>query len=170
MLFATSICKTSRNAKRAKLLFGESSCLRQQRKSASSRKKNRARSSRRIISNRNSLMERMAEAGQQQTCSTMAWEQRGSHSYYYRKERSGGRVRSIYVGRGDIAELSAALDEMEQIQQETKLRKERRQRETFKSLDASLDSLSNLASTLTHAVLIAGGFHQHKRQWRKQKA
>lgn len=83
-------------------------------------------------------MEGMPEAGQRQTCSTMAWEQRGSHFYYYRKERSGLSVRSVYVGRGDMAQLSAALDEMEQVQKETKLRKERREREAFKSLTRSL--------------------------------
>jgi hypothetical protein len=103
-------------------------------------------------------------------CSTLGWEQRGSSSYYYRKERSGRRVRSVYVGRDDIAELSAALDEMEQVQKKTKLRTERRERETFRSLDANIDSLSRVASMVTQAVLIAGGFHQHKRQWRKRKA
>ena len=99
----------------------------------------------------------------------MGWETRGGSRYYYRKERNGARVRSVYVGRGDIAELSSTLDELEQVQRETKLRKERREREAFKSLDASIDSLSNLTSTLTHAVLLAGGFHQHNRQWRKRK-
>ena len=99
----------------------------------------------------------------------MAWEQRGNHSYYYRKERSGARVRSVYVGRGDFANLCAALDEMEQVQKETKLRRERREREAFKSLDASFDSLIPLTSTLTQAVLIASGFHQQKRQWRKRR-
>jgi hypothetical protein len=93
----------------------------------------------------------------------LAWEQRGNRYYYYRKERSGARVRSVYVGRGVIAELSAALDEMEQAQNETKLRTERRERQAFKSLDASIDSLISLTSTLTQAVLIGSGFHQHKR-------
>lgn len=80
----------------------------------------------------------------------------------------GWQVWSLYVGRGDISELSAALDEMEQVEKQTKLREERREREAFKSLDASIESLSNLAST-SHAVLIAGGFHQHQRQWRERR-
>lgn len=99
----------------------------------------------------------------------MAWEQRGTHSYYYRKERSGARVRSVYVGRGDLAELSATLDELEQAEKETKLRKECRERQAVKSLDASIDSLIELTSTLTQAVLLTSGFHQHKRQWRKRR-
>src|SRR5688500_8453371 len=35
----------------------------------------------------------------------MGWEQRGNHSYYYRKERSGSSVRSVYVGRGEVAHM-----------------------------------------------------------------
>jgi hypothetical protein len=99
----------------------------------------------------------------------MGWEYRNGSRYYYRKERSGPRVRSVYVGRGEIAELSAELDDMEQVQKETRFRKERRERETFKSLDASIDSLVALTSTLTDAVLIASGFHQHRREWRKRR-
>ena len=44
----------------------------------------------------------------------MGWELRNGNRYYYQKARSGNRVRSIYVGRGDIAELSATIDEIEQ--------------------------------------------------------
>jgi hypothetical protein len=35
----------------------------------------------------------------------MGWEQRGNNSYYYRKERDGWRVKSTYVGRGEIAHM-----------------------------------------------------------------
>ena len=39
----------------------------------------------------------------------MGWEQRGTNSYYYKKEREGSRVRSVYVGRGEIAHMVAQL-------------------------------------------------------------
>ena len=35
----------------------------------------------------------------------MGWEQRGNNLYYYRKVRVGSRVKSTYVGRGEIAHL-----------------------------------------------------------------
>ena len=41
----------------------------------------------------------------------MGWETRGNRQYYYRKARIGGRVRSEYVGSGDFAQFSAALDD-----------------------------------------------------------
>lgn len=39
----------------------------------------------------------------------MGWEQRGNNSYYYKKEREGSRVKSVYVGRGEIAHMVAQL-------------------------------------------------------------
>ena len=39
----------------------------------------------------------------------MGWEQRGNNSYYYKKERDGSRVKSVYVGRGEIAHMVAQI-------------------------------------------------------------
>jgi len=100
----------------------------------------------------------------------MGWERRGNHSYYYRKQRSAGRVHSVYVGQGEIALLTAQLDALQREQNEAFQVKERQERRGFDSLDQSIDNLVRLSSTLTEAVLVAAGFHQHKRQWRKQKA
>ena len=99
----------------------------------------------------------------------MGWEQRGSESYFYRKKRSGARVRSVYVGRGEIAVLTARLDAMQREEREAQRAKERKEQQGFDSLDQSIDNLVRLSCTLTEAVLIAAGFHEHKRQWRKQK-
>lgn len=101
----------------------------------------------------------------------MGWEQRnGRYYYYYRKERSGGRVRSVYVGRGEIAEMAATLDGIPRDNHETESIEEQNELEALNLLDESIDALARLASTLTQAVLITAGFHQHKRQWRKRKA
>ena len=40
----------------------------------------------------------------------MAWETRGNGTYYYRKVRRDGVVRSEYVGAGLVAEALAGLD------------------------------------------------------------
>ena len=39
----------------------------------------------------------------------MGWEQRGNKRYFYRKERDGSQVKSVYVGRGEIAHMVAQL-------------------------------------------------------------
>ncbi len=100
----------------------------------------------------------------------MGWERRGNYSYYYRKMRIAGRVRSVYVGQGEIAVLTARLDKMQREEREAQRANERQEQRGFDSLDQSIDNWAQLTSTLTEAVLIAAGFHQHKRQWRKQKA
>ena len=41
----------------------------------------------------------------------MGWEYRGANKYYYRKEREGSRVKSVYVGRGAIANLVSDLQD-----------------------------------------------------------
>ena len=35
----------------------------------------------------------------------MGWERRGRHEYYDKKERTGSRIRSVYVGRGKTARI-----------------------------------------------------------------
>lgn len=100
----------------------------------------------------------------------MGWEQRGNNRYYYRKERSGRHVRSVYVGCRDLAALTGILDAALQDDREAKRSAERHQRAAVESIDASIDSLTRLASTLTQAMLIASGFHQHKGQWRRRRA
>ncbi|MGI8836269.1 MAG: hypothetical protein ACR2H4_06485 [Pyrinomonadaceae bacterium] len=99
----------------------------------------------------------------------MSWEQRNNRSYYYRKKREDSRVLSVYVGRGEIALLAAQLDEVRREQKEAVQVKMRIEMQALEALDQSIDNLVRLSSTLTEAILIAGGFHQHKRQWRKQK-
>ena len=102
--------------------------------------------------------------------STMGWEIRNGSRYYYRKQRFAGRVHSIYVGRGELAVMTATLDAMQREQNEAARLKQRSERNASDPLNDSIDALARLSRTMTEAVLIAGGFHQHRRQWRKQKA
>ena len=45
----------------------------------------------------------------------MGWETRRGKQYYYRKERHAGRVRSICVGSGPLAEWVADVEEEERL-------------------------------------------------------
>jgi len=99
----------------------------------------------------------------------MGWEQRGNNQYYYRKEREGSRVRSVYIGVGDLANLSAGLLALEQGDRRLAELRKRQQRQALEALDAEIDALSDLVSTMTQATMIAAGFHQHKRQWRRKR-
>jgi hypothetical protein len=99
----------------------------------------------------------------------MGWEQRGNNQYYYKKEREGSRVRSVYIGVGDLANLSAELLALEQEDRRLAELRKRQRRQALEALDAEIDALSDVVSTMTQATMIAAGFHQHKRQWRRKR-
>lgn len=99
----------------------------------------------------------------------MAWEARGNRSYFYRKKRTGGKVKSEYVGSG---ELAALLEKSERGSRQLKqLEKEKLKRERMKAelIDDELNALSEINQSLVDALFLIGGFHQHKRQWRKKR-
>src|SRR5262245_17113358 len=99
----------------------------------------------------------------------MGWERRGSQEYYYKKQREGSRVRSVYVGRGEIAhmveDIQASSPLIERIAHTIKSTKEIRSERT----DATLDQACDLIQLITQAALLTAGFHTHKRQWRKKR-
>ncbi len=99
----------------------------------------------------------------------MGWEDRNGRSYYYRKERSGNKVRSVYVGGGEVAGLCAALDGMVRSEAKDEREAKRRARARDTELDRAGDELGEMIKTLTTAALLAEGFHTHKRQWRRTR-
>ncbi len=99
----------------------------------------------------------------------MGWENRGGCKYYYRKERAGGRVQSIYIGGGETAGLIAQLDAMQSDEQEGKRSLARMERERWEEQDAELDALAEWMGAVAAGVLLAAGCHMHKRQWRRKR-
>ena len=100
----------------------------------------------------------------------MAWEQRGNKQYYYRKERIGGRVVSIYKGRrSKTSELLAAMDEGRRRERLIGQKKLREEREAFRAQDAEIDEICELMDTLMEATLLATGHYNHKGEWRRKR-
>lgn len=99
----------------------------------------------------------------------MAWEERSGRSYYYRKEREGDRVRSVYVGGGETAALIAQLDGMRREEVEHERELEKRARAEAEAPDAEHAALDEMFKLITKGALLAAGFHTHKRQWRRKK-
>jgi hypothetical protein len=92
----------------------------------------------------------------------------GTGPYYYRKRREGDRVTSEYVGSGAVAELSAADDAAERLEQQ-------RQRATFRATARVVEERASLllgteadVRALSAGCLIVNGFYAHKRQWRRR--
>ena len=99
----------------------------------------------------------------------MGWEQRGTNSYYYKKEREGSRVRSVYVGRGEVAQmvskLQASSNEIEKLMRA----KKSIEANELERVEATLDRAIELSQLFTQAALLVAGFHTHKRQWRRKR-
>ena len=99
----------------------------------------------------------------------MGWETRGSGTYYYRKVRSGGRVRSEYVGAGVVADMLADIDNDARHDAERQRRAWLAAVEAERRTVATLAQVDRIVSTMTAAALIAAGYHTHRRQWRRQR-
>ena len=93
--------------------------------------------------------------------------QRGG--YYYRSRREGKRVATEYLGRGEAAQTIARLDALQQEQRVLERAAARAEQEAELEIDREIDALGDLARQLTRAVLVASGYHTHKRQWRRRR-
>lgn len=95
----------------------------------------------------------------------MAWETRGNRDYLYRKKRVNGRVVSEYLGTGYHAKLLEMRDARTAAQRNAE-REERRRQD---AIDKEIKRHSGELRKLVNSVLVASGYHQHKRQWRKKR-
>lgn len=99
----------------------------------------------------------------------MGWETRGNGRYYYRKVRRGGRVTSEYIGGGYVAQALAGLDELDRGQRELDAAAWRATVEDEQRRADELAAVDTLVKSAVAAVLIANGYHTHRRQWRKAR-
>ncbi len=111
----------------------------------------------------------MSRAGQEKVCSTKGWEQRGNNKYYYRKQRDGSTVKSVYVGRGEIAHLVSQIQASSPLLE--KLARTIKAPEIVKQEKAedALEQVANCVRMITQATLLIAGFHTHHRQWRRKR-
>ena len=102
-------------------------------------------------------------------CSTMAWEQRGPQTYYYRSVRRNGHVTKEYVGTGPLAALYAAEDAERQAQRQAEAEAWRQERAALDALDRQIDAWWDASTVLLKATLYIEGYYQHDRgEWRKR--
>ena len=104
----------------------------------------------------------------------MAWLTRhrasgSTYRYYYRSVKQGGRVRSVYIGKGPRGEACAREDAR---------RREQRQREhdvicaeqaAMAEIETSLANVRGWTDLLMQATLILAGFHLYHGQWRRRR-
>lgn len=96
----------------------------------------------------------------------MGWEQRGKNQYYYRKQREGSRVRSVYVGRGELAQMVSHFQATSLVIE--KFARSRNQ--DYTKTEKAESVFEQATQLLTEAVLLTAGFHTHHRQWRRKRS
>ena len=100
----------------------------------------------------------------------MGWKTINGHRYYYRSVREGDRVRTEYVGGGELGSLAALLDREDQVEKELSRVSEREDREADDEVEKALDDLTAEARRQAEAFLNSQGYYQHKRgEWRKRR-
>jgi hypothetical protein len=99
----------------------------------------------------------------------MALESRGNGKYYYRKRRVGGKVVSEYVGTGYAATLMHLLSEHERQEATEKRQAWQAAVDAENQLDALVDGVGEVVNVYADALMLASGYHQHRRQWRKKR-
>ena len=99
----------------------------------------------------------------------MGWEQRGTNSYYYKKEREGSTVKSVYVGRGEVAQMVSKLQSSSSDLEELMRAKKAIEANELERVETTLDRAIELTQLFTLASLLVAGFHTHHRQWRRKR-
>ncbi len=100
----------------------------------------------------------------------VAWEQRERGGrYYYRSIRDGERVRKEYVGAGELARITAEGDVLKRARREGERQRGREEVERLEDLAAPVLEIDEAAEVLTHAALVASGYHRHKGEWRRER-
>lgn len=94
---------------------------------------------------------------------------RGNGEYYYHKRREGRRVVSEYVGTGELADLVARLNEIDQQRRKFELHRRREELAELTRLDSQVDEFCATVKQIVTAVLLVTGHHRHRRQWRKKR-
>ncbi len=97
----------------------------------------------------------------------MGVEQRGNSAYYYQKHWRNGTCVSQYVGNGPVAELIALSETLRKTEERQKRAAVKREQQSIKEQAALVLARESDVRQLVKAVLLACGYHQHKRQWRK---
>ena len=99
----------------------------------------------------------------------MAWEKRNGSYYYYRKERVGDRVVSVYLGNSQVARMIAELIELNAEGRSLEQQLLNLNKTQAKIVASSADLLDDLIRSVTYSMLLVTDHHTHKGQWRRRR-
>ena len=99
----------------------------------------------------------------------MGWKTINGHRYYYKSERDGGRVRTVYFGGGESGSLMALLQAEDRAEREDKRKERQTDREESEAEERAVAEWFDDVQAVADAAMVAAGFHTHKGQWRRNR-
>jgi hypothetical protein len=99
----------------------------------------------------------------------MGWKRINGREYYYRSERQGGRVKTTYVGAGELGLFAAVLEAEERQEREAERVAVRAEREEADAEERAVVEWFDGIQAVADAAMIAAGLHKHKGQWRRKR-
>ncbi len=101
----------------------------------------------------------------------MAWESRERGGVYYtRSRRVNGQVLREYIGGGELARIVSESDTRSRTLRKAERQQERAELERLEALAAPVGELCEVTEILARAHLLAGGYHKHKGEWRRERS
>lgn len=98
----------------------------------------------------------------------MGWKTINGRRYFYKSDRVGGRVKTTYIGAGDLGTLMAGLIETDRVTRAVEREREREERERSDAEERAVSDWFDDVQAMADAAMIAAGFHKHKGQWRRR--
>ena len=99
----------------------------------------------------------------------MGLESRGGRDYYYRKERHGGRVKSVYVASGQMALHYSVMELAAKVERIEKRAASEAERQTHLAVDHVIAQNAEIAKAVAESLLLLSGYHLHSRTWRRKR-
>ena len=107
----------------------------------------------------------MGQAARHSTITVMGWDSTGR--YYYRSVWTAAGPRRVYIGGGLIGKLAAMQDGEERAQRAGLDAQRRQERAEDAATDKAIDAQYGRLRGAVWALLLAAGWYQHKREWRR---
>jgi hypothetical protein len=100
----------------------------------------------------------------------MAWEKRERGGpYYTRSRRVDGKVVREYIGGGELARIISESDANRRTLRKAERQQQRAELERLEALASPVGELCEVTEILVRAQLLAGGYHKHKGEWRRER-
>ena len=80
-----------------------------------------------------------------------------------------GKVVREYIGGGELARIVSEGDATRRALRKVERQQERTELERLEALAAPVGELCEVTMILTRAHLLAGGYHEHKGEWRRER-